>query len=1177
MQPEPTRRAPVAAKATPSPPSAETPLHSRRTRQELALLFWLEAACAAPEPRTPTPADCASAPLSSTGASVTTSVVVTAKRKSTESRAPPPPPLEGPAEQHPRHGGAPTEHAPSLKALIAAGEAAAAASSAPPEQALTAVPSSPPGEVEGGGDGGGLARAAVPPDNHRTVSSSPPPQLVGDRGPRRRLVVADALPLFGALLGGRLGPVAVDVQLQGHTRLLRHPQQFEAALQAYERQSAGELREALSGVQPFFLLCNGGGADLRWTPLGASEGGMHDDGHPQPALGPEAPPASLVLYTMHPAKDYPILPLLAQLLRAPQVTKLLLHSRLLYRLLFLFLGTDRVDLCSVVDLPTWTALGQQLRPSLATLFHLPTEGVERLSQVSAALPSEAQQLLDEETQSIAQEPLQEQPSLDKAWHVRNDDDSESGSVEEGRIDSSSGADDTEDGGEMGRDVGGTSQMGVAEDEPIDAVQLLHRIQPLAEQPLNGNNGSGSGAATLRSGSAARTAGVKRRLLRSHQPYRRHRQDSGPPPSSASYADTSALADICYGLKAVTLFFTHVLARLLDLVDPGATGAAASLLGIAALPQATARCGSVALASPTSAVRYRLSPSELCALRTYADFLCELMAYHGVFVNDAAMHEMLRMLDVQMATIEDLGRRVAAALLTNREATAFGAAPREAKCLEWSIETVHECLAWLTGAATPSETPRALDVNYLRLLEAQARSSIDARAAELRLGCQLVCAWIAYQDRAAAKARLQDVFRKVSDRLHVRVLEHPRAAPTSSCATASGASGAPAPQVCYSIHPDWVLHNTSTGRIFSALPNVQNLPRQSPRTTFPIHALSTTQSSSDSRCGDESLHPSGYVGPPAVEDVDRWLSLAEAGAADQESPAPLLFPEHPQWTLRHLYRAPPGCVLVSFDFNQLELRLLAHLSGDAALQEHLSANVDVLACVTASVLRLPSIDRVHPQQRQAIKVVVYGLLYGMGPDSMDLRIRKISEDFAAEKQQQQQSGEGKAASTAPTPISARDLLKRFYHVYPRIERYLRETRQEALHSFAVETLSGRKSLVAETDANRRKQRAVAQAVQGGAADVLHSAMRAVHQQRHSLLPYLPAAPLALVMTIHDELVYAVPRVAVEEVVRGVQRILEDQARQLRLTVPLPVSVRVGHSFGELTEFHAARVEAWGLGG
>ncbi|KAG5477979.1 hypothetical protein LSCM4_05375 [Leishmania orientalis] len=1154
MPPEPARRALAATEAAPSLWSAEASPHSRRAREESALLFWLEAACAAPpEPPAPTIADCASAPSISTGATATTPVVATTKRESSEGLAPPPP-LERLPEHHARLDDAPAECTASPEALAAA---AAAAASSPLAQTLTAAPLSPPGEVRGDGDTCGSTRTADLLDNPRAERSIQPPPLARGTGPRRHLVVADAMPLFGALLAGRLGPVAVDVQLQGHTRLLKHPQQFEAALKAYERQSAGELREALSSVQPFFLLCNaGGGADLRVVHSEASGGGIDGDVHPQPALGPEAPSTSPVLYTMHPAKNYPVLPLLAQLLRAPQVTKLLLHSRLLYRLLFLFLGTDRVDLCSVVDLLTWAALGQQLQPSLALLFHLPLEGIECLSQMSAVLPSEAQQLLDEETQSIAQQWLQEQLSLEEDWLMRNKDGSGSDRREGASADSSSAADDSEDGAEIGHDECGTTRAvtedQAAEYESIDAVQLLHRIQPLAEQPLNGH--CGSGAASINLGSAARTAGVKRCLSRSSQQQRRRRHNSDPPPLPSSHADSSALADICYGLKAVSLFFTHVLSRLLDVVDPGATGMAKPLVGVAG-------------ASPASTVRYRFSPSELCALRTYADFLCELMAYHGVFVNDTVTHEMLAMLDVQMATIEDLGLRVTAALLATTEPAALGAAPTEAKGRKWCVETILECLTRLAGAVTPSEVPRVPNVHCLRLLAAQARHSSDARAAQLRLGCQLVCAWMAYQDRATAKSRLHDVFSKVSDKLHVRVLEQPCDAAASSCAATSTASTAPVSQVCYSVHPDWVLHNTSTGRIFSAQPNVQNLPKQPPRTTFPMHALSTTQSSK-SGCGDESLRPYGYVDSPSVEDVDRWLSLAEAGLADHASPAPsLLFPEHPHWTLRHLYCAPPGCVLVSFDFNQLELRLLAHLSGDAALQEHLSANVDVLALVTASVLRLPSIQRVHPQQRQAVKVVVYGLLYGMGPESMDLRIRKMSEEFsAAEQQQQQQPREEEALSSAPAPISARDLLKRFYHVYPRIESYLRETRQEALRSFAVETLSGRKSLVAETDANRRKQRAVAQAVQGGAADVLHSAMRAVHQQRHSLLPYLPAAPLALVMSIHDELVYAVPRVAIEEVVRGVQRILEDQARVLRLAVPLPVSVRVGHSFGELTEFH-----------
>ncbi|KAG5503428.1 hypothetical protein JKF63_05567 [Porcisia hertigi] len=982
-----------------------------------------------------------------------------------------------------------------------------------------------------------------------------PPRPAGLVGLRRHLVVADALPLFNALLAGRLGPVAVDVQLQGHTRLLQHPQQFEAALKAYEKQSASELREALSSVQPFFLLCNaGGGADCSANPLEMSGSGTASDGHPQATPGTAMLSTSPVLYTMSPANNYPVLPLLAHLLRAQRVTKLLFHSRLLYRLLFLFLGTDRVEVSSVVDVPTWTTLGQQLRPSLALLFHVPMEGVKHLSDLMTVLPLEMQQMLNEETQSIAQQQQREQRPCDGAGSARSLDDSVPDTLEEVSTGDS--------------DVAGCRKGG-EEDELIDAVQILERIRPFAEPPLNGNKNSASGTACTDPDSDFRSAGVKHRPSRSHQRRCGRRCDSDPYPSSPPHVDMPYLADVYNGLKTVTLFFTHVLSRLIDVVDPGAAGVAEPHAGVATMPLLTSRYGSEAIESPVSALRHRLAPSEVCALRTYADFLCEIMAYHGVFVNHTMAREMLTLLDVQMAAIEELGLRVAATLLAGTEPTTFSKTLEAVESSKWNIQMVLQCLTRLHAAATTAEMPQVLDVHHLRFLSTQAKQSSDQQAAQLGLGCLLVCAWMAYLDRASMKNRLLGMFSKVSEKLHLHVLEHPRDVATADIGAAPGAPTAHAPRVCYSVHPDWVLHNKSTGRIFSALPNVQNLPKQPPRTTFQVHALSVTQGrgGSSSSSSGETPHPCGYVDPPTTEDIDGWLSLAEAGAADQASSAQfLLFPEHPEWTLRHLYCAPPGCVLISFDYNQLELRLLAHLSGDAALQEHLSANVDVLALVTASVLNLPSIDHVHPSQRQAVKVIVYGLLYGMGQELMDVRIKKINEEFAAAGRRPHREGE-EPPSVAP-PVSATDLLGRFYKAYPRIERYLRETRQEALRSFAVETLSGRKSLVAEADANRRKQRAIAQAVQGGAADVLQSAMRAVHERRHRFLPYLPAASLALVMSIHDELVYAVPRVATDVVVREVQRILEGQARALRLAVPLPVSVRIGHSFGELTEYRFA---------
>ncbi|KPI86977.1 putative DNA polymerase theta (polymerase domain only) [Leptomonas seymouri] len=991
-----------------------------------------------------------------------------------------------------------------------------------------------------------------------TASANAPP--LSSSRPNRHLAVHDVMPLYDALLAGQLGPVVLDVQLQGHTRLLQHPQQFKATLQGYEKQSAGPLREALRNVQPFFLLCHHA-VEGRSSHSPSFSLQQVADNARVATTGTAAPPSSTptaavlptqVLYTMDPSSNYPVVPLLAQLLHSPSVTKVLLHSRLLYRLLFLFLGTDRVDIQQVVDLTTWSELGRQLRPSLATMYAIPVDGVVELANVQSALPNEVRQLLEEEMCTMAQ---QRRPAL-RGWQHTNEDETDASTTEDASEDqsvvsslyedrsesggNSSGSSDDDDGilNEATKvpDARDTGKCGGEEDESSgeDAVRLLHTIVPIDRQPLH------SVTAASKGGSA------KRPRQRPRHGHRRPGRQKRCLRLGNSSTDNGALASVYHDLKSLTMFYTEVLPKFLDNV----TGTVA--------PSAQAHMASFASSPPSPAVRCRLSPSEWCVQRTYAEFLCEAMTYHGVFVNDSVYYGMKTALGEQLQALEDLAEHVLAVLERGSSRNPDSVQTSVAACM--TAEHIRQCLARGPAAMLLTAHPK-LDVSLLHALAKEAAAQQDTEGAvQLRLSCQLVCIWIAFQERTEVKQKITDMFGKVADRVQARVLEHPHDITTAASAVDRRRSPSSWSEMCFSVHPTWTLHNASTGRIFSTLPNVQNLSRKPQLTTFTVRTLHATQAQ-----GSETPPlPYGAVDVPLAEDVERWVRLTNVDA----HASALLFLEQPRWTMRHLYRAPPGCVLASFDFNQLELRVLAQLSGDATLQQHLSSSVDVLTLTTASLLQLPSADCVQPHQRQAVKVIVYGLLYGMGPKAMEERIRRLQQESPLSAQGNVDGGgDNTNRNTAGrvVPLTAHQLIARFHQVYPRVEGYLREVRQEGLHHFSVETLSGRKSLAHATDANRRKQRAVAQAIQGGAADIVLCAMRAVHQQRHTILPYLPAAPLALVMAIHDELIYAVPRIAVDAVARTVKRILENQARAMRLAVPLLVSVRVGKNCGALEEY------------
>jgi hypothetical protein len=992
-----------------------------------------------------------------------------------------------------------------------------------------------------------------------------------------RLRIHDVMPLFDALLAGHLGPVAIDVQLQGNVRLVQHPRQFEATLKSYEAESTGPLKAALSAVQPFLLLCHRaagvnsegersdthrGSSDGLLQPGSGEEVTIKDATVSPSSAFPSTLPTQPALYTMEPTNHYPVLPLLAQLLRSPSVTKVVLHSRLLYRLLFLFLGTDRVEIQRVVDVTTWSELGRQLRPVLTATYPIPVDGVVELADVQAVLPAEVRQRLADESRRIMQQQQQQMPSLQRSFKAERNGDVRGGVVrlvkgssEEDTVTSSytgssnSSGDSERDGESADDDIVSTAltssdapeKNDSDEESQQDAVELLHTIVPIDHQSLS---------------TALRKGGVRHRKRRRHDARFRGEghiergRDLRLRDSSPVAAVTTSVYD---GLRSLALFYTEVLHSFFD-----------NVTGVA--KPTSHDVASASVSHP--ALRTSLSPSEWGAQRTYAEFLCELMTYHGVFVDDVMFHGMSTLLDVQLQAIEDLAGRVVLTLLeriggSSQQGGTVASTPSMSPSTCMSAEYFRQCIEQGPGAPLLATHPK-LDTSLLRALATEATLRDAEEATLLRLSCQLVCIWIAFHERTEAKQRIKDMFSNVADRLRVRVLEQRRGA-------VDGRRAPPAKcEISFSVHPTWSLHNSSTGRVFSMLPNVQNLNKQPLRTTFAVNALHPTPPEQNGDGGAAPPRPCGTVDLPTPDDVERWVQLASTDAQNST----LLFPEQPQWTQRHLYRAPPGCVLLSFDFNQLELRVLAQLSGDATLRQHLSSDVDVLTLTTASVLQLPAADLVQQHQRQAMKVIVYGLLYGMGQRTMEERIRKMQReptDQATPRVQgseDRRSGGGDESSAVGerVPLTAAQLIARFYQVYPRVASYLRETRQDGLHRLSVETLSGRKSLAAVTDANRRKQRAMAQAIQGGAADVVLCGMQAVHQQRHSLTPCLPAAPLALIMAIHDELIYAVPRAATDTVARSVKSILEGQASALRLAVPLPVSVRVGTSFGSLEEYH-----------
>ncbi|MBX3462980.1 MAG: DNA polymerase I [Planctomycetes bacterium] len=224
---------------------------------------------------------------------------------------------------------------------------------------------------------------------------------------------------------------------------------------------------------------------------------------------------------------------------------------------------------------------------------------------------------------------------------------------------------------------------------------------------------------------------------------------------------------------------------------------------------------------------------------------------------------------------------------------------------------------------------------------------------------------------------------------------------------------------------------------------------------------------------------------------------------------------------------PGWVLMSADYSQIELRILAHLSGDKALLEAFQRGEDIHARTAALVHGLlPAM--VTPELRNQAKVINYGLMYGMGASRL-------------------------ASETGLRPPEAKKFIDSYFRALPGVKRYLDESLQQARAHKEVWTMFGRRRPLPDIDSTNAMQRIAAEnmavntPIQGAAADIVKRAMLAVHAQ-------LAARGLRarLLLQVHDELVLDVP----EDERLEVERLLRD-AMSGAATLRVPLDVAIGH--------------------
>jgi DNA polymerase-1 len=234
-------------------------------------------------------------------------------------------------------------------------------------------------------------------------------------------------------------------------------------------------------------------------------------------------------------------------------------------------------------------------------------------------------------------------------------------------------------------------------------------------------------------------------------------------------------------------------------------------------------------------------------------------------------------------------------------------------------------------------------------------------------------------------------------------------------------------------------------------------------------------------------------------------------------------------IRQAFVAPPGCVLLAADYSQIELRIMAHLSGDAGLLRAFAEERDVHQATAAEVFGVP-LEAVTADQRRSAKAINFGLIYGM-------------------------SAFGLARQLGVERGAAQRYVDLYFDRYPGVKRYMDETRARARDTGFVETVFGRRLYLPEIRSRNRalqqyaERSAINAPMQGTAADIIKLAMIAVdHWCEHD-----SAGDARLIMQVHDELVLEVPDAELERVKAEVTRMMTGVAE---LAVPLLVEVGVG---------------------
>jgi len=238
-------------------------------------------------------------------------------------------------------------------------------------------------------------------------------------------------------------------------------------------------------------------------------------------------------------------------------------------------------------------------------------------------------------------------------------------------------------------------------------------------------------------------------------------------------------------------------------------------------------------------------------------------------------------------------------------------------------------------------------------------------------------------------------------------------------------------------------------------------------------------------------------------------------------------------LRHAFVAPKGFELISSDYSQVELRVVAHISQDKRLIDTFLKNEDIHTATAAEIEGVP-MDEVTKAQRRKAKAVNFGIVYGI-------------------------SAHGLAEGTGMSYGEAKSYIDKYFTLHPGVKKYIKDTISFAQQKGFVQTLLGRKRELPEVNSNivnvrlAAERMAINAPIQGTAADLIKLAMIEIDKNLAKISP-----KSRMVLQIHDELLFEVPEGEVAKVADFVKETMENI---YPLDVPLTVNIEAGPSWGD----------------